>query len=51
MWAGLVERGIRGARADSVECETHSCLDGGESCTVVIRLRSRTTPDAPPSTA
>lgn len=39
MWAGLVERGIRGARAESVECETHSCLDGGESCAVVLRLR------------
>jgi hypothetical protein len=39
MWAGLVERGLRGAKADAVECETHSCLDGGESCSVVIRLR------------
>jgi len=39
MWAGLVERGVRGARADSVECETHSCLDGGEVCSVVIRVR------------
>jgi predicted ArsR family transcriptional regulator len=51
MWAGLVERGIRGVQAESVECETHSCLDGGESCAVVIRLRQRTTRDAPPSTA
>lgn len=39
MWAGLVERGARGARAETVECETHSCLDGGETCSVVIRLR------------
>jgi predicted ArsR family transcriptional regulator len=39
MWAGLVERGLRGARAESVECESHSCLDDGESCSVVIRLR------------
>jgi predicted ArsR family transcriptional regulator len=39
MWAGLVERAVRGARAESVECETHSCLDGGESCAVVLRLR------------
>jgi predicted ArsR family transcriptional regulator len=38
MWAGLVERGVRGARAESVACETHSCLDGGETCSVVIRL-------------
>ena len=39
MWGGLVEKGIRGVRAGSVECETHSCLDGGESCAVVLRLR------------
>jgi predicted ArsR family transcriptional regulator len=51
MWAGLVERGIRGVAAESVECETHSCLDGRESCAVVIRLRRGAIPDAPPSTA
>lgn len=51
MWAGLVERGIRGVDAESVECETHSCLDGEESCAVVIRLRPSATRDAPPSTA
>jgi predicted ArsR family transcriptional regulator len=39
MWAGLVEQGLQGVRAESVECETHSCLDGAESCAVVIRLR------------
>lgn len=39
MWAGLVERALRGARAEAVDCETHSCLDGAESCSVVIRLR------------
>jgi predicted ArsR family transcriptional regulator len=39
MWAGLVERGVRGVRAEAVECETHSCLEGGESCAVVIRFR------------
>jgi predicted ArsR family transcriptional regulator len=39
MWAGLVEKGLKGVRAESVECETHSCLDGGESCAVIIRLR------------
>lgn len=39
MWAGLVEKGIDGVRAGSVECETHSCLDDVESCAVVIRLR------------
>jgi predicted ArsR family transcriptional regulator len=51
MWAGLVERGVRGALADDVECETHSCLEDGESCAVVIRLRARTTTSASPSTA
>lgn len=51
MWAGLVEQGIDGVRAESVECETHSCLDGAESCAVVIRLRGSATRAAPPSTA
>jgi predicted ArsR family transcriptional regulator len=39
MWAGLVERGIRGVRAEAVECESHSCLERDESCSVVLRLR------------
>jgi predicted ArsR family transcriptional regulator len=51
MWAGLIERGVEGMVASGVECETHSCLDGGESCTVVVRLRREATPAAPPSTA
>lgn len=51
MWAGLVERGVRDVRADSVECETHSCLDGGDSCAVLIRFRGGATPAGPPSTA
>jgi predicted ArsR family transcriptional regulator len=51
MWAGLVESGIRGVRAESVDCETHTCLDGGESCAVIIRLRSEANRGAPPSTA
>jgi predicted ArsR family transcriptional regulator len=38
MWAGLIERGVSGVRAEAVECETHSCLDGGETCSVVVRL-------------
>jgi len=50
MWAGLVEKAIRGVRAESVECETHSCLDGGEPCVVVLRLRSASR-GVPPSTA
>jgi predicted ArsR family transcriptional regulator len=51
MWAGLVERGLRGVRAETVECETHSCLEGGESCAVVVRLRREARRSAPPSTA
>lgn len=51
MWAGLVEKGIRGVRAETVECETHSCLDGRESCAVVLRLRPSASRNAPPSTA
>jgi predicted ArsR family transcriptional regulator len=39
MWAGLVERGLSGARAETVDCESHSCLERGEACAVVIRLR------------
>src|ERR687887_1323458 len=38
MWAGLVESGVRGVHAETVECENHSCLDGGEPCAVMIRL-------------
>jgi hypothetical protein len=41
MWAGLVERGVCGVRAEAVECETRSCLDGKDSCSVVIRLAGR----------
>jgi predicted ArsR family transcriptional regulator len=50
MWAGLVERGIRGMRAATVECETDGCLDAGEACSVVIRFSRRPTRVAPPST-
>jgi predicted ArsR family transcriptional regulator len=39
MWAGLVEGGLRSVHAEAVECETHSCLEGDESCSVVIRFR------------
>jgi predicted ArsR family transcriptional regulator len=47
MWAGLVERGVSGARAEAVDCETQSCLEDHETCSVLIRLR---TPDAGSST-
>jgi predicted ArsR family transcriptional regulator len=39
MWSALCARAARGMRTESVECETHSCLDGAESCAVVIRFR------------
>jgi predicted ArsR family transcriptional regulator len=39
MWAGLVEHGVWGVRAESVDCETHACLNGKEACSVVIQLR------------
>lgn len=38
MWAGLVERSLRDIRAEEVECRTHSCLDGSESCSILIRV-------------
>jgi predicted ArsR family transcriptional regulator len=49
MWAGLVERSLRGARAERVACDTVDCLDGHASCSVELRLRisSRARP-APP---
>src|SRR5512146_1485460 len=50
MWAGLVERGVRGVRAAAVECETDACLGAGEACSVVIRFSRRPTRAAPPST-
>lgn len=48
MWAGLVERCVHGTGAEAVDCETDSCLDDGEPCTVLIRLRRRAARDAPP---
>lgn len=39
MWSGLVERGVDGVHAEAVECESHSCLEDGESCAVILRLR------------
>jgi len=40
MWAGLVECGLDGTRAEAVECETQSCLEGHANCQVLIRLRT-----------
>jgi hypothetical protein len=39
MWAGLVERGVRGVQARAVDCESHSCLQHDAACSVVIKLR------------
>lgn len=56
MWAGLVESSLAGTRAETIDCETDSCLNRSEACSVVIRLQradSRDHPDpraAPPST-
>jgi predicted ArsR family transcriptional regulator len=38
MWAALVERGVRDVLAEDVTCETHTCLESGQACTVVLRL-------------
>jgi predicted ArsR family transcriptional regulator len=39
MWAGLVERGLVGVRAEQVSCTTANCLDRDASCNVVLRLQ------------
>ncbi len=38
MWAGLVERAVRGVRAERVTCETSRCHEDRASCSVVLRL-------------
>jgi predicted ArsR family transcriptional regulator len=38
MWAALVERGVRDVLAEDVTCETHTCLESGQACSVVLRL-------------
>jgi predicted ArsR family transcriptional regulator len=38
MWAGLVERGVRGVSAEGVKCETPRCLTGDASCLVLLSL-------------
>jgi predicted ArsR family transcriptional regulator len=38
MWAGLVERGVRGVSADRIECETPSCLTRDAACSVLLSL-------------
>jgi hypothetical protein len=39
MWAGLVERAVRGVRAEAVVCDTVNCTREHESCRVLLRLR------------
>jgi predicted ArsR family transcriptional regulator len=38
MWAGLVERGIRGVSADRVQCQTPRCLTRDAACSVQLSL-------------
>lgn len=38
MWAGLVERGVRGVSADRTQCETPQCLSADAPCLVVLAL-------------
>jgi predicted ArsR family transcriptional regulator len=38
MWAGLIERGVRGVSADRVECETPRCLTRDAECSILLSL-------------
>jgi len=38
MWAGLIERGVRGASADRVHCETPHCRTRNAACSVLVSL-------------
>jgi predicted ArsR family transcriptional regulator len=38
MWAGLVERAVRGVRAELVTCETPSCLSKDVPCSIQLSL-------------
>jgi predicted ArsR family transcriptional regulator len=39
MWAALVEQGVGHALAEDISCETHTCLETGEACSVILQLR------------
>jgi hypothetical protein len=41
MWAGLVERAVRGVRAERVTCETPSCLSRDAPCSILLSLERR----------
>jgi predicted ArsR family transcriptional regulator len=38
MWAGLVEQGVQGVKADRVECETPRCLSKDAPCRILLSL-------------
>jgi predicted ArsR family transcriptional regulator len=38
MWAGLLERGIRGINAGGVQCKTPRCLSENASCWILLSL-------------
>jgi len=40
MWAGLVERGLRGVEVKRAECRTARCLSENASCEIVVSLRA-----------
>jgi predicted ArsR family transcriptional regulator len=42
MWAGLVERGVRGVSADRIQCETPLCTAKGAPCSVLLSLGLKT---------
>jgi predicted ArsR family transcriptional regulator len=43
MWAGLVERGIRGVSADRVKAETPRCLSEDAPCSILLSFGARST--------
>jgi predicted ArsR family transcriptional regulator len=43
MWAGLVERGIRGVSANRVKAETPCCLSEDASCSILLSFGTRST--------
>ena len=40
MWAGLLERAVRGVRAERVTCKTPSCLAKDLPCSILLSLES-----------
>jgi predicted ArsR family transcriptional regulator len=41
MWAGFVERAVRGVRAEGVRCETPRCLSKDAPCSIQLTFRPR----------